>query len=54
MVAQFSQRDSYPMYSHEYDLKEGFYIFGGINQSGEVSTLMQLRLNKYTPVMHRL
>jgi len=54
MVAQFNQHDSYPLYSNNYDIREGLYIFGGSNQGGEFSTLLQLRLNKYIPVMHRL
>jgi hypothetical protein len=54
MVAQFNQHENYPLYSNNYDNREGIYIFGGSNQSGELSTLLQLRLNKYTPILHRL
>jgi len=54
IIARFNQHDSYPFYSKDYGNQEGLYIFGGSNQSGEFNILLQLRLNKYTPVMHRL
>lgn len=54
MTSQFAHREAYPIYSSDYDNKEGMYIFGGSNQSGEFSVLLQLRFNKYVPVLHRL
>ena len=53
-IPVFKQRKSYPLYSADYEDHEGIYFFGGSNENDEENYLIQMKFDKYTPVLKRV
>ena len=54
VFTHFKQRDSYPLYSKTYESNEGMYLFGGSNQLGLDSGMLQFRFEKRISVLQRV